>query len=83
MKKRIATGCLVLMLAPGVVAAQSAPSPMGERLSLDTALRLALANNRQLQSARLQVLKADEDIEVARSRRLPVFDIEVHWQLCE
>jgi outer membrane protein len=77
MKKRIATCCLVLMLAPGVVAAQSAQSPMGERLSLDTALRLALANNRQLQSARLQVLKADEDIEVARSRRLPVFDIEV------
>jgi outer membrane protein len=77
MKKPIATCCLLLMLAPGVAAAQAAQSPMGERLSLDTALRLALANNRQLQSARLQVLKADEDIGIARSRRLPVFDIEV------
>jgi outer membrane protein TolC len=77
MKKRIAACCAVLQLAPGVVAAQTAPSPMGERLSLDTAIRLALENNRQLQSARLQVLKADEDIEVARTRRLPVFNIEV------
>jgi outer membrane protein TolC len=64
------------MFVPGVVAAQS-PSAMGERLSLDTAIRLALENNRQVQSAHLQVLKADEDIEVARTRRLPVFDIEV------
>jgi outer membrane protein TolC len=64
------------MFVPAVVAAQT-PSAMGERLSLDTAIRLALENNRQVQSARLQVLKADEDIEVARTRRLPVFDIEV------
>lgn len=77
MKRWIAASCLLSMLVPAGVAAQSAPSPMGERLSLETALRLALANNRQVQSARLQVLKAEEDIEVARSRRLPVFDIEL------
>ena len=77
MKKSIVACCVVLQLAPGVVAAQTALSPMGERLSLDTAIRLALENNRQLQSARLQVLKADEDIEIARTRRLPVFNIEV------
>jgi outer membrane protein TolC len=77
MKKWIAACCLLSMLVPGEVAAQSAASSMGERLSLETALRLALANNRQVQSARLEVLKADEDIEVARSRRLPVFDIEI------
>jgi outer membrane protein TolC len=77
MKKSIVACCVVVQLAPGVVAAQTAPSSMGERLSLDRAIRLALENNRQLQSARLQVLKADDDIEIARTRRLPVFNIEV------
>jgi outer membrane protein TolC len=77
MTRWIETCGLLLVLAPGVAAAQSAPPPISQRLSLETAIRLAQANNRQLQSARLQVLKADEQIEAARTRRLPVFDLEV------
>jgi outer membrane protein len=67
--------CLVLLL-PAVIAAQSTSVAISERLSLDTAVRLALENNRQLQSSVLQVKKADEDIAVARTRRYPVFDLE-------
>ena len=67
--------CLALLL-PAVVAAQSTTVAISERLSLDAAVRLAVENNRQLQSSQLQVKKADEDIAVARTRRYPVFDVE-------
>jgi outer membrane protein TolC len=48
-----------------------------ERLSLDTAVRIALENNRQLQSARLQVARAEEQIAATRTRRLPTFQSEL------
>jgi outer membrane protein TolC len=47
-------------------------------LSLDAAIRIATANNRQLQSARLQVAKAEEQIAATRTRRLPVFQADVN-----
>jgi len=74
--KRVQISCFVLMVLPAVAAGQAAPITVGERLSLDTAVRLAVEHNRQLQSAVLQVKKADIDIEVARTRRLPIFDLE-------
>jgi outer membrane protein TolC len=78
MTSRIATYSVLASLIPAVVAAQ-APSPStGERLSLDAAIRLAVANNHQLQTARLQVEKADADVAVARTRRLPVFETEAN-----
>jgi outer membrane protein TolC len=77
MMNRADVYCFVLMLVPAVAVAQPAPVTITERLTLDTAVRLALENNRQIQSARLQVRKADEDVAVARTRRLPVFDTEV------
>jgi outer membrane protein TolC len=66
---------LILLLLPAIAAAQS-PVTITERLSLDKAIRLALENNRQVQSASLQLQKANEDVEVARTHRLPVFDIQ-------
>jgi outer membrane protein TolC len=64
------------MLLPAVAAAQTTNVTITERLTLDRAISLALENNRQIQSASLQVQKAGEDLENARSRRLPVFDIQ-------
>jgi outer membrane protein TolC len=47
-----------------------------QRLTLDRAIQLAVENNRQIQTAALQLQKANEDVEVARTHRLPVFDIQ-------
>ena len=42
------------------------------------AVRTAVESNRQLQAARLRVEKADADVAAARTRRLPLFETEVH-----
>jgi len=76
MKRRVDICCFVLMLLPAVAAAQSPNVTITERLSLDRAIQLAVENNRQIQSAALQVQKASEDVGIARSHRLPVFDIQ-------
>ena len=70
------TLCLVLTLLPAVAAAQSAPVTITQRLTLDRAIQLAVENNRQIQSAALQLQKAKEEVEVARTHRFPVFDIQ-------
>lgn len=46
------------------------------RLTLDEAVALAVQQNRALQSAQLQADKADNDVETARSQRLPQFKVE-------
>ena len=76
MKRRVDIHAFVLMLLPAVAAAQTTNVTITERLTLDRAINLALENNRQIQRAALQVQKAGEDLENARSRRLPVFDIQ-------
>ena len=77
MTSRIAIYCFLASFAPAVGAAQTAAVPGAGRLSLEEAIRIAVENNRQLQSARLQVDKAETDVETARTRRLPAFDLEV------
>jgi outer membrane protein len=70
---RIAAHCLLaLILFTAVPAVAGA-----ERLSLETAVRLAVEHNRQIQSARLQVQKSEDELAIARLRRLPVFDTEI------
>ena len=76
MKKHVESLCLVLTLVPAVAAAQPAPVAITQRLTLDRAIQLAVENNRQIQTAALQLQKANEDVEVARTHRLPVFDIQ-------
>jgi len=61
---------------PAVVLGQSSSAPANQRLSLATAVTMAVENNRQLQTARLEIEKAEADIAVARTRRLPVFQTE-------
>lgn len=74
---RTATWAALACLLPATAAAQPASGSTGERLSLEAAVRMAVDNNRQLQSARLEVEKAEADLAVARIHRLPVFDTEV------
>ena len=76
MKKHVESLCLVLTLVPAVAAAQTAQVAITQRLTLDRAIQLAVENNRQIQTAALQLQKANEDVEVARTHRLPVFDIQ-------
>jgi outer membrane protein TolC len=76
MKRRVDIYAVVLMLLPAVAAAQTTNVTIAERLTLDRAIHVALENNRQIQSAALQMQKASEDVGIARSRRLPVFDIQ-------
>ena len=72
----LVTLCALAALLPAAASAQNG-SIATERLSLERAVRLAVENNTQLQSARLQVEKADADLASARTRRLPVFSTEV------
>ena len=79
MTSRTLAVCALLFLFPHVAIGQPAMTAAAsdDRLTLDTAVQIALEHNRQLQTALLQVEKADASIDVARTRRLPVFDIEV------
>src|SRR5262249_35816539 len=63
---------LVVLLVPAAAAAQ--PAGTRETLSLDTAIGLAVANNRQIRAARLQVDRDEDDLAAARTRRLPAFE---------
>jgi outer membrane protein len=74
MNHRVAACLLAAWLMPAASLAQAPPG--GERLSLAGAIKLAVDNNRQLQMARLEVEKATEDVEAAKSRRLPAFQTE-------
>src|SRR5687767_15510351 len=81
----ITCGCFLALLAPAIAQGQTAipvnqltPATPVERLALDTAVQLAVDNNRQLKSAMLQVENAGDQIAIARSRRLPSFDTEVN-----
>jgi outer membrane protein len=75
--KRLARYWVMAALLPSVVAAQTVAIPAADTLSLEAALRLAVEHNVSLQTARLQVDKAGEDIAVARTRRLPSFETSV------
>ena len=69
--------CVWACLIPSLAAGQPQPQPITERLSLEAAVRIAIEHNRQLQTARLQVTKAEEDLAVAKTRRLPIFESEL------
>jgi len=63
---------LALILSASVASAQSSSA----KLSLEEAVTLAIHNNRSVQSAELEALKAQEDVNTARSRRYPQFQLE-------
>src|SRR5262245_3743062 len=59
-----------------LTSATAAAQPAATRLTLDDAVALALAHNRTVASAALEVAKADASVATARSRRLPTFRID-------
>jgi outer membrane protein TolC len=76
---------LVLLLlsaaSPVVLPAQESPTAPPESeaplLTLDEAVSLALGNNRSVKHTALDVLKSDELVAIARSRRYPQFHFDV------
>ena len=75
--RRTAHCCVMALLLPTVVGAQPASISTADTLSLEAALRRAVEYNVSLQTARLEVEKANEDTAVARMRRLPSFETTV------
>jgi outer membrane protein len=73
----IGAWAMLTLLWTHTAAAQSAPTALSERLTLDAALKMAVDNNRQVQTARLEVDKADANLASTRTRRLPIFETEV------
>jgi outer membrane protein len=76
MKTRIAVFWLAACLLSVSAGAQDRSSLSEEPLSLEAAIQLAVNNNRHVASALLQVDKAEADLAVARTRRLPNFETE-------
>jgi len=67
--------CVAALLAAATAGAQSIEAAAtGERLSLTEAVRLAVANNRSLATARLEVEKAEAVLAASKTRRLPSFE---------
>jgi outer membrane protein TolC len=77
MKSRLAAFCLAVLLLPALAVGQPAPRTFTERLSLETAVRLAVEHNRQLLNADLQVEQAEDALAIVRTRRLPTFQTEM------
>jgi outer membrane protein TolC len=61
---------LIILSAQGTTRAQS-PTASTESLTLDRAIELALHNNHAIKIAQFEVAKAEEDISVAKTSRLP------------
>jgi outer membrane protein len=66
-------GLMVALLAMPLGAAAQSP----ERLTVEAAVAMAMAHNRSVANAALDADKAVNDVQSARSRRLPQFAIEM------
>jgi outer membrane protein TolC len=65
-----------LVIAGAMGLPQVAAAQPVERLTLDTAVAMAMANNRTVAMANRESGKAAHDVATARSRRLPQFGVE-------
>jgi outer membrane protein TolC len=70
--KLLLTAFLALSASSSAALAQE---PIAEPLTLDRAIEIALANNRRGKNARLDVEKANDKLAVAKTRRLPNFNV--------
>lgn len=64
------------MTAWGQTQASEPNDARGETLSLEQAIALALQHNRLIKNDRLEVEKMAERVEIARTRRLPQFELD-------
>ena len=60
-----------LIIMSGLVHAQQSATVSGESLTLDQAIEMALANNHSIKIRAFGVAKAEEEISVAKTHRLP------------
>ena len=65
-------GALLLLGGHGMAQAQASASSSGDSLTLDQAIELALRNNHAIKIAEFGVARADEEISVAKTSRLPL-----------
>lgn len=70
MKRVVSVIGICLVWASGAAAQSSS------QLTLDETIAIAMANNRTLQNATLSEERAEREIAIARSRRLPSFSLE-------
>src|SRR5262245_19144530 len=70
------TNHTALTLTIGILALAATTVSAQTTLSLDEAIALGLAKNRNIANASMQVEKADQDVELARTRLFPSFKIE-------
>ena len=68
---------LCLMVAGARSNAQESPSAATDVLSLDQAISIAQANNRQLKISQQGVLSANDQILAARAQRYPQFNVQL------
>lgn len=74
--------CFILLLPAAVLGQSQAAAQVNssngtsEVLSLDQAIQIALRHNRLVRNDELEVEKAAERVEIARTRRLPQFDLD-------
>jgi len=65
---------IILTASPSSVPAQQSGGAPAEVLTLDQAIALALRDNREVMNARLSIGKAEDEVAVARTYRLPKFE---------
>jgi outer membrane protein TolC len=65
--------CVAAMLA---CATTASAQTVGRSLSLDEAIAMAIAQNRAFANATLAVERAQQDVDAAKTRRLPGFSVE-------
>src|SRR2546427_9977772 len=64
-------------LIPTLALVFAARSASAQTLSLNDAISLGLDHNRMVANAALQVEKSDQDVAIARTKRLPTFKVEL------
>jgi outer membrane protein len=69
--------CFLLLLPAAALGQPITPIGASNALSLDEAIQLALRHNRLVRNDELEVEKASERVEIARTRRLPQFDLDL------
>ena len=68
---------IVMLLVPASALGSEDQSSPEEVLTLEQAVALALESNRLVKNAGLEVSKQEDSLMVARTRRLPIFDVKV------
>ena len=81
MARSVVLAALVSLVCPSTLPAQAAPTPPTEfedpLLMLEEAVSLAVGNNRSVKISALESQKSEHQVNIARSRRLPQFQLGV------